>query len=88
MTHQYKPDPTTGRCLDCMPIPPGGRRCLWCGHQNDQHTGDVDPVVLKHYEIEVPGPIGGKPVKSSRVRWTPTACSTPHCACRRYEVSR
>ena len=82
MDHEYQPDPKTGQCMAC---PPRSQLsgCLWCSHATDFHTGNVDPVVLKHYEIEVPGPV---PVKSSSVRWTPTACGARHCACRKYEI--
>ncbi len=83
--HEYQPHPDTGRCLGCPRPMPRRAACAWCGHYKAGHTGNPDAVVLKHYEIVAPGPIGGKPVVSSRVRWSPTACGLPHCACRKYE---
>ena len=85
MDHVYQPNPKTGKCDVCA-LPDNGKGCLWCGHYRATHSGNVDPVVLKHFEIEAPGPIGGQPVKSSSVKWTPTACAASHCACRRYEA--
>ena len=80
MTHAYQPDPATGQCLGCPSRDDTG--CLWCSHPSRAHTGRVPAEVLAHYAI--PGPEGRK--VTSRVSWTPTACSTAHCACRTYLV--
>ena len=80
MDHTYQPDPNTGQCLACPSKTATG--CLWCSHRSGSHTGRVDPAVLAHYAI--PGPEGRK--VTSRVAWTPTACSVEHCACRTYVV--
>ena len=84
--HEYQPHPDTGKCVVCAVKGAFGRgQCRWCGHVRAMHDGVVDPIVLKRYETTILGH-GNKPVKSSSVRWTPTACAAEHCACRTYEV--
>jgi len=84
--HEYQPHPDTGKCVVCAVKGAFGRgQCRWCGHVRAMHDGVVDPIVLKRYETTILGP-GNKPVKSSSVKWTPTACAAEHCACRTYEI--
>lgn len=83
ITHAYDPDPKTARCLQCPQGATGRGHCLWCGHSKGQHTGTPPSEVREHLSTTIHHM--GKTYVRSNVKWTPSACSVDHCACRQYE---
>lgn len=85
MDHEYRPDPRTGMCTVHHPDRAYGHgRCLWCGHAYPDHDGKVSPEVREHYTVRT-AMRNGKIEVLSTVKWSTTACSISHCACKHYE---